>query len=82
VDVTTDYGRKVAKAFGVSALPHTAIIDKTGSVILYQQSGELPEEQWNGAIQRHRTGIRPVRRLLETFTPWGQGMSSGRGCAT
>ena len=31
VDVTTEYGQKVAKAFNAKSFPHVAIIDKTGS---------------------------------------------------
>src|SRR5688572_28686639 len=31
VDVTSDYGKKVAKAFRATSFPHVAIIDKTGS---------------------------------------------------
>ena len=43
VDVTTDYGKAVAKVFKAKTFPYVAIIDKTGSVILHSQSGPVSE---------------------------------------
>src|SRR5436190_23001386 len=36
VDVTTDYGQKVAQAFHAKDFPHVAIIDKTGSMVIFK----------------------------------------------
>ena len=64
VDVTTDYGKKVARAFGAKAFPHTAIIDKTGSVIIYAKSGKLADNEWKTTLTSHKTGDRPTTSLI------------------
>jgi hypothetical protein len=64
VDVTTDYGQKVAKAFHVSTFPHVAIIDKTGSVIIYRKSGSIGAAEWQEILNRHRDGERISGRAV------------------
>jgi hypothetical protein len=59
VDVTTDYGQKVAKAFHAEAFPYTAIIDKTGSVIIFSQTGKIGASQWKDVLSTHKDGNRP-----------------------
>ncbi len=61
VDVTTAYGRKVAKVFGVTKFPHTAILDKTGKVIIYQKTGGFRTDQWVSILMDHREGNRAIR---------------------
>jgi hypothetical protein len=64
VDVTTDYGKKVAKAFKVKRFPHLAIIDRTGSVIIFAKSGKIDGPEFDTVLTKHRDGIRPaVRRV-------------------
>ena len=64
VDVTTDYGKKVAKAFKAKRFPHLAIIDRTGSVILFSKSGKIDAPEFETVLTKHRDGIRPaVRRV-------------------
>ena len=41
VDVTTEYGQKVAKAFNAKEFPHVAIIDKTGSMVIFNKTGQI-----------------------------------------
>ena len=67
VDVDTNYGQKVAKAFGVSEFPHTAIIDKTGSVIIYAKSGELSASEWETTLADHKKGERTTTSLVSKF---------------
>jgi hypothetical protein len=64
VDVTTRYGKKVADAFGATRFPHVAIIDRTGSTVLYRQSGQLDIDEWESVLARHKSGERPVARTI------------------
>jgi hypothetical protein len=58
VDVTTEYGQKVAKAFKTNDFPYTAIIDKTGSVILYSKAGQMNDDEWKEVLTTYRAGNR------------------------
>lgn len=60
VDVTTDYGKKVAQAFHATSFPHVAIIDKTGSVVIFEASGKFSPDRWKQVLASHKTGERPV----------------------
>ena len=62
VDASTKYGREVAKAFRTKSYPYMAIIDKTGSVILYSKTGDIDAKDWERALSQHKRGERrPVR---------------------
>lgn len=76
IDVDTEYGQKVADAFGARQFPHTAIIDRTGSVILYRNSGRMDTGQWVTTLAAHRSG---TRAEVPRSRPR---MSSGRVCFT
>lgn len=58
IDVTTEYGKKVAKVFGATKFPFTAIIDKTGSVILSKKLGQLTESEWKETLATYQKGER------------------------
>lgn len=58
VDVTTDYGQKVAKAFQAKNFPHVAIIDKTGSSVIFRKTGKITAAEWQQLLTRHRNGDR------------------------
>ncbi len=58
VDVTTDYGKKVADVFRVKSFPHVAIIDRSGDVILSRMSGPVSEEKWLSNLSQHKLGLR------------------------
>jgi hypothetical protein len=67
VDASTRYGRAVARAFRARNYPYMAIIDKTGSVILYSKEGNIEQQDWEGALRRYRNGERtPVRAVSHT----------------
>jgi hypothetical protein len=59
VDVTTEYGERVAKAFKAKNFPYTAIIDKSGSVIIFAKAGQMSADEWHEALKSHRDGQRP-----------------------
>jgi hypothetical protein len=67
VDASTRYGRALARAFRARHYPYMAIIDKTGSVILYSKEGNIESRDWEDALTRHRNGERtPVRAVSHT----------------
>jgi hypothetical protein len=70
VDVTTEYGQKVAKAFQAKSFPHVAIIDKTGSSVIFSKTGKIEAAEWEKALTVHRNGERPVRTVSHvTYKP-------------
>jgi hypothetical protein len=60
VDVSTKYGQKVAEGFHAKSFPHVAIIDKTGSVVIYHKSGKIQQAEWEKALTEHKSGERPA----------------------
>jgi hypothetical protein len=58
VDATTPYGQKIAGIFKAKRFPHVAIIDKSGSVILYKKSGQIDQTEWTNALESHQDGER------------------------
>jgi hypothetical protein len=59
VDVTTEYGQKVAQAFHAKEFPHIAIIDKTGSTVIYKKTGQVDQAEWKEILTSHKSGERP-----------------------
>jgi len=58
VDVSTEYGKKVAEAFGAKQFPHTTIIDKTGKVVLFKKPGQIDDQQWQTTLEKFEKGER------------------------
>ena len=56
VDVTTEYGQKVAKVFKAKEFPHVAIIDKTGSMVIFKKTGQIDSAEWQKILTSHKTG--------------------------
>ena len=56
VDVSTNYGRRVAKAFKVSEFPYTAITDKTTAYIAFRGAGQMEDGEWNEMLEEHVKG--------------------------
>ncbi len=59
IDASTKYGQKVAKAFHANEFPFTAIIDKTGLVVLHKKQGPLTDAQWHETLSAYKQGERP-----------------------
>lgn len=59
IDVKTEYGRRAAQAFGAKLYPFTAVIDRTGSVILYEKSGRFTSDAWTSTLVAHQHGVAP-----------------------
>jgi hypothetical protein len=58
VDVTTEYGKKVADAFKAKEFPFAAIIDKTGSVVLHKTAGKVSDKEWQDTLATYQSGER------------------------
>ena len=58
VDVSTEYGKKVAEVFHANTFPHVAIIDKSGTVILSRLTGSITESNWKSTLSRFESGLR------------------------
>jgi hypothetical protein len=56
VDASTEYGKEVAKAFKADGFPFTAIIDKTGSVVLYSKAGQMENDEWQVVLKSFQKG--------------------------
>ncbi len=59
VDISTEYGQKVAQAFKAEEMPYMAILDKTGRKIVYQHAGPLTGAEWQTALAAHQRGELP-----------------------
>ena len=70
VDVSTEYGKKVAQAFHATQFPHTAIIDRTGAVVLFKKPGVIAPAEWTATLTKYQTGQQPT-----TQTAYYQGSS-------
>ncbi len=64
VDVTTKYGKKVAKAFHATSFPHVAIIDNTGSTVIFRKSGNIEADEWQRILTRHKSGDRSLAKAV------------------
>jgi len=58
VDATTEYGQKVADVFHAKTFPYVAIIDKTGSVVLFRKAGNMDATEWDRVLASHKSGER------------------------
>jgi hypothetical protein len=81
VDVTTDYGKKVASAFRATSFPHVAIIDKTGSTVIYRSTGQIDAADWQQVLTRHKNGERtnPPAASHVSYKPVGPVIYSDPG---
>ena len=52
VDATTDYGKKVAAAFGARKFPYTAVTDQKSVRIVYRKAGQMSPKDWTLALAR------------------------------
>src|SRR3954470_14467631 len=59
VDVTTEYGQKVAKVFNAKEFPHVAIINKWGARVFSKKAAKMHSAEWQKILTSHKTGERP-----------------------
>ena len=75
MDVNTDYGKRVANAFGAKSFPFTAITDSSAQYITFQASGSMTTEKWEQTLQTRMSGQvsdASVRRVetSKVITDW------------
>jgi hypothetical protein len=84
VDVTTEYGKKVAAAFGATQFPHTSIIDKNGATVLFKQPGAISADEMKTALTKFEKGEQPVAHSVgyrgNTILGSQSGASYPAGC--
>lgn len=69
VDVSTKYGKRVAKAFQAKDFPYMAIIDKTGSEVIFSKAGKIQQGQWAKTLLAHTKGTRGGRVSHVSYKP-------------
>ncbi len=74
IDASTEYGKRVAEVFKANKFPFTAIIDKTGSVVLTKKQGQLTDDEWNQTLKNYKSGERSSLRYTSAYR--GLGSSS------
>lgn len=52
VDVTTDYGKRVAKAFGAKVFPYTVVTDDVSKRIVFRKPGQMSNKDWTLALAK------------------------------
>ena len=67
VDVSTKYGKKVADAFRAKQFPFTAIIDKTGSVVLLKKAGQISDDEWQETLAKYQKGEQSTKTYTTSF---------------
>lgn len=61
VDVSTEYGQKVAEVFHAKEFPHVAIIDKSGSMVIFKKTGQIDTAEWEKILTNNKSGERPSK---------------------
>lgn len=56
VDVNTDYGKRVAAAFGATKFPYTAVTDDRSIHIVYRKAGQMSDRDWRVALAKSTVG--------------------------
>ncbi|MEK6233863.1 MAG: hypothetical protein N2C14_04045, partial [Planctomycetales bacterium] len=77
VNVSTDYGKKVAGAFQVAKFPHTVVIDRTGTWQLFKKTGRISTQEWVATLETHKEGNRESSSGFSSRFSQG-----GRACVT
>jgi hypothetical protein len=73
IDVSTKYGRRVAKAFRAKRFPHVAIIDRTGSTVIFRKTGKIQPKEWEQILETHKSGDRTLAKTVSrtSYKPSG-----------
>jgi hypothetical protein len=85
MDVKTEYGKRVAEAFGAKQFPFTAITDKSAQYITFQAGGTMSADQWQQTLATRKDGelVSPSVQRVEAskiITGWPADGSSGSYC--
>ncbi len=81
IDGTSEHGKKVVDAFQVESMPFMAVIDKSGTSVLCQYTGQLELEEWVEKLVAHKDGEIPAASVAAesvSTTNSNAGVSSSR----
>jgi hypothetical protein len=68
IDVTTSYGKKVAKAFHATTFPQVSIIDKNGKTVIFTKTGNIKPAEWQQILIRHKSGDPSLAKTVSRTT--------------
>lgn len=68
IDATTVHGKRVAEAFKVESFPFMAVIDKSGTGVLCQYTGQMEVEQWVEKLVAYKADEKPAARVAVATT--------------
>ena len=66
VDITTDYGKSVAKAFRAKKFPYTVVTDNRARKIVFRRAGNMKSQDWQRTLvsyQDYEVGTLRERRV-------------------
>jgi len=66
IDVSTAYGKRVARVFGARSFPYTVITDRDVEKIIFRRAGGFTDAQWTETLADYRRGTRPLS--MATFS--------------
>lgn len=76
IDASTSYGRKIAGVFKAKRFPHVAIIDKSGKVILFKNSGKITSTEFTNALKSNQDGERVAAKHVSYKLNGDEGSTS------
>ena len=80
IDASSGYGKRVAEAYRVTEFPHSVIIDKTTTRILYSKAGQATDDAWKATLTKYQ-GEATSHAVYETQpqrTFWSPSRTTGR----
>jgi|GEM_PF-3029925 len=76
VDVNTNYGKRVAAAFGAKQFPYTAVTDDRSTRIVFRKAGQMSEKDWTLALAKSAKTKENRVVVKKVATPTKYGLSS------
>lgn len=70
VNVNTDYGKRVAAAFGATEFPYTAVTDGRSVNIVYRKAGQMTTKDWTLALAKSRRAPIPNAVSVSNSAAW------------
>jgi hypothetical protein len=82
VDASTKYGKIVADAFRAKKFPFTAIIDKTGSIVLLKKAGQVSNDEWQETLAKYQKGEKSSATYSTSFYRGSSTAITPSGCTS
>ncbi len=52
-------GKRWPRPFNAKEFPQVAIIDKTGSMVIFKKTGQIDQAEWEKILTKNKSGERP-----------------------